>query len=141
MQVSNVNKPTSTEIITLPQITTNTVTVQGRPEFEFIVEPAIFATLWKDITGRAVVTEADLSNIKALAQFFESGLAITRNNRTDTTQPSENEISNFNAFIEQYLPEYSGSPISERAMDMLDAVRDERSDVVSLVADYYNRNR
>ena len=126
----------------MPQITTNTVNAQGRPKFEFIVEPAVFATLWKDITGRAVVTEADLSNIKALAQFFESGLAITRNNLTDPTKPSEDEISNFNAFIEQYLPEYSGSPISERAMDMLDAVRGERSDEVkTVVADYYNRNR
>ena len=126
----------------MQQSTTNTVTVQGRPEFEFIVEPAVFATLWKDITGRAVVTEADLSNIKALARFFDSGLAITRNNHTDAAQPSEDEVSNFNAFIEQYLPEYSGSPISERAMDMLDAVRGERSDEAeTVVADYYKRNR
>ena len=70
----------------MPQITTNTVNAQGRPKFEFIVEPAVFATLWKDITGRAVVTEADLSNIKALARFFDSGLAITRNNRTSSDE-------------------------------------------------------
>ena len=70
----------------MPQITTNTVTVQDRPEFEYIVQPAVFATLWKSITGRAVVTEADLSNIKALARFFDSGLAITRNNRTSSDE-------------------------------------------------------
>tara|TARA_R110000824_G_scaffold217678_1_gene404131 strand:- start:48 stop:386 length:339 start_codon:yes stop_codon:yes gene_type:complete len=112
----------------MPQITTNTITSQV-PESrwdEYIVEPAEFATLWKGITGRAVVTDADIANIKALARFFGSGLAITRNNHADATQPSEDEVSNFNAFIEQYLPEYSGSPISERAMDMLDAVRGER---------------
>ena len=61
---------------------------------------------------------------------------------TAANQPTEDEISNFNAFIEQYLPEYSGSPISERVMDMLDAVRGERSDEAkTVVADYYNRNR
>ena len=137
----------------MPQITTNTITrkgiaavdpIKGIVEYsdEYIVEPLSFATLWKDITGRTTVTDADIENIKALARFFQSGLAITRNNHTDATQPSEDEVSNFNAFIEQYLPEYSGSPISERAMDMLDAVRGERSDEAKHVsADYYNRNR
>jgi hypothetical protein len=48
-------------------------------DHEYIVEPLNFATLWSDITGRKTVTDADLSNIKALAHFFESGLAITRN--------------------------------------------------------------
>jgi hypothetical protein len=70
----------------MPQITTNTASNRNGTGFEFIVEPAIFATLWKDITGRAVVTEADLSNIKALARFFDSGLAITRNNRTSSDE-------------------------------------------------------
>jgi len=48
-------------------------------DHEYIVQPLSFATLWSDITGRKTVTEADLSNIKALAIAFGDGLAITRN--------------------------------------------------------------
>ena len=81
----------------MPQITTNTITrkgiaavdpIKGIVEYsdEYIVEPLSFATLWKDITGRAVVTEADIENIKALARFFGSGLAITRNNHTNSDE-------------------------------------------------------
>ena len=69
----------------MAQITTNTITSQV-PESradEYIVQPLEFATLWKDITGRAAITDADISNIKALARFFGAGLAITRNNHTD----------------------------------------------------------
>ena len=75
----------------MPYITTNTITtkcihhIAGRVEYsdEYIVAPLTFATLWKDITGRTTVTDADIENIKALANFFQSGLAITRNNRND----------------------------------------------------------
>tara|TARA_R110000744_G_scaffold199218_1_gene318457 strand:- start:812 stop:1039 length:228 start_codon:yes stop_codon:yes gene_type:complete len=75
----------------MPAITTNTITrkgidaIKGIVEYsdEYIVEPLTFATLWKDITGRTTVTDADIENIKALTNFFQSGLAITRNNRND----------------------------------------------------------
>ena len=85
----------------MPYITTNTITRKGidcpedclaatheivEHKDEYIVEPLSFATLWKDITGRAVVTEADIENIKALARFFGSGLAITRNNHTNSDE-------------------------------------------------------
>ena len=94
----------------MPQITTNTIKGSG----EYIVHSIEFATLWKGITGRAVVTEADLSNIKALARFFDSGLAITRNNHADKATMAQN----FAATAAQ----------AER----------ERADTI---ADYYNRNR
>ena len=48
-------------------------------DHEYIVQPPGLAKLWTDITGRKTVTDADLSNIKALAIEFGDGLAITRN--------------------------------------------------------------
>jgi|TARA_R110000787_G_scaffold253561_1_gene358924 hypothetical protein len=61
----------------MPQFTTRTTRNYGT-DHEYIVEPLNFATLWSDITGRKTVTAHDLSNIKALAHFFESGLAVVR---------------------------------------------------------------
>jgi len=71
----------------MPQITTNTITRRTDSQTvasadEYIVSPATFAVLWKEITGRATVTDEDLAHIRALCMFFESGLAITRNNRS-----------------------------------------------------------
>tara|TARA_B110000285_G_C14603332_1_gene371659 strand:+ start:338 stop:526 length:189 start_codon:yes stop_codon:yes gene_type:complete len=48
-------------------------------DHEYIVQPPALAKLWTEITGRKTVTDADLSNIKALAIEFGDGLAITRN--------------------------------------------------------------
>jgi hypothetical protein len=48
-------------------------------DHEYIVQPPALAKLWTEITGRKTVTDADLSNIKALAIAFGDGLAITRN--------------------------------------------------------------
>ncbi len=62
-------------------MTTSTIRNYGT-DHEYIVEPFELATLWSDITGRKTITEADLSNLKALARLFQSGLAITRNKYT-----------------------------------------------------------
>ncbi len=67
----------------MPSITTNTINNGRNGQQEYIVAPLTFATLWKDITGRTTVTDADIENIKALTNFFQSGLAITRNNHND----------------------------------------------------------
>ena len=52
-------------------------------------------------------------------------LLTGRPDATPAKQPTEDEIQDFNAFIQTHLPEYIGSPIEDRIMDMLDAVRGE----------------
>jgi hypothetical protein len=44
---------------------------------------------------------------------------------TPVEQPTEDEIQDFNAFIQMHLPEYIGSPLEDRIMEMLDEVRGE----------------